>query len=47
MDDLIRETAKLFGFIKTPAASMRIGYALSLLTAQGKITKDGEIYKLK
>ncbi len=46
-DDLIRETAKLFGFIKSPSAAMRIGYALSLLAVQGRIMRDGDGYKLK
>ncbi|MDR0426482.1 MAG: DUF3320 domain-containing protein [Clostridiales bacterium] len=45
--DLVRETAKLFGFIKTPTAEIRIHYALSLLTAQGRIRSEGELYKLK
>lgn len=45
-DDLSRETARLFGFTKTPAAAARIGFALSLLTAQGKIEKSGDTYKL-
>ncbi|MCL2796474.1 MAG: DUF3320 domain-containing protein, partial [Firmicutes bacterium] len=32
-EDLTRETARLFGSAKTPAAAMRIGYALSLLVS--------------
>ena len=46
-DDLIRETARLFGFTKTAGAAMRINYALSLLVIAGKIVKDGDIYKIK
>jgi len=45
-EDLVRETAKLFGFTRTPVASMRIDAALTLLTVEGKIRKEDTTYKI-
>ncbi|MCL2061841.1 MAG: DUF3320 domain-containing protein [Firmicutes bacterium] len=46
-EDLVRETAKLFGFIRSPIVSMRIDMALSRLTVEGKVIKSGATYKIR
>jgi hypothetical protein len=47
-EDLTRETANLFGFIKSPVASVRIDYALMQLVLENKAVKDaGGVFRLK
>ena len=36
-DDLIRETARFFGFTMFPGATVRISHTISMLVSQGKI----------